>query len=75
MIDRTLLKDIGFKVGTGWDHEVWIYDGFFWVHYGGKPQSGFDEVRISGDRANRVYLFRMLIPALEIEARERAVIP
>lgn len=35
MIDRELLEDIGFLIGNGWDHEVWVYDGNFWVHFGG----------------------------------------
>lgn len=31
---RELLRDIGFIRGTGdWGHEVWVYEGYFWVHF------------------------------------------
>jgi hypothetical protein len=33
MIERQMLKDMGFILGKGWDHEVWVRDGDFWVHY------------------------------------------
>jgi hypothetical protein len=32
-IDRDLLKDMGFELGTGWPGETWVYDGDFWVHF------------------------------------------
>jgi hypothetical protein len=32
-IDRELLHDIGFEKGTGWDVEVWVYNGWFWVYF------------------------------------------
>lgn len=37
-VDRQLLKDIGFTNGPvngkyGWGHEVWVYNGWFRVHF------------------------------------------
>lgn len=33
-IDQELLEDMGFIRGTGeWGHEVWVYEGYFWVHF------------------------------------------
>lgn len=33
MIDRDLLRDMGFVLGHGWPGEVWVYKGSFWVYF------------------------------------------
>jgi len=37
-IDRELLQDIGFEKGTGWDVEVWVFGGWFWVYFEDSPR-------------------------------------
>lgn len=60
MIDRELLKDVGFELGTGWGHEVWVYEGNFWVHYGGEF-SGLIGAQIDGNTADRRMFFEMFL--------------
>lgn len=71
MIDRNLLKEIGFELGTGWDHEVWVYDGMFWVHYGGEF-SGLPGQQIDGNIATNRQMFDMLLTAVADNAVEVA---
>lgn len=33
MIDRQVLKDMGFVLGTGFDFEVWYHEYDFWVYF------------------------------------------
>ena len=53
---------MGFKLGKGWDHEVWVYNGEFWVHYGGYF-SGIKGRQISGDEDMKKF-FAMFIKAI-----------
>lgn len=59
MIDRRLLGQMGFRKGVGWDHEVWVYDGDFWVHYGGEF-SGLDGKQIYANSSLKEF-FKMFI--------------
>ena len=71
MIDRALLMDIGFILGKGWDHEVWCYDGDFWVHYEGEF-GGLEGKQIDGDKATRREFFAMFLECIVNEAVESA---
>ena len=70
MIDKEILKDIGFEKGTGWEHEVWVYNGDFWVHYDGEF-SGLKGQQISGSASNGEF-FEMFIENIERQIMERA---
>jgi len=70
MIDRQILKDIGFELGTGFDHEVWVYDGEFWVHFGG-DFSGISGRQISGDAEMKDF-FAMFLEAVRNVVMESA---
>jgi len=74
MIDRNLLKDIGFIEGSGWDHEVWVYEGNFWVHYGREFNefSGIGGGDIDGDTTDLKTFFTMFIDRVVDEAVEAA---
>lgn len=63
MLDRELLQDIGFERGTGWDHEVWVYHGNFWVHFGG-GFGGLEGCQIDGNTASRKEFFKMFLEAM-----------
>ena len=65
-LTRALLIDIGFKCGTGWDHEVWVYEGMFWIHFGG--QVGTIKGReFDGNQISRREFFKVFVAALEDE--------
>lgn len=66
MIDQELLKDIGFVRGKGFDHEVWVYDGFFWVHYDGKF-GGMKDRQIDGKKTSRKKFFKLFLGAMRAE--------
>ncbi len=72
MIDRDLLKDMGFELGSGWDHEVWVYDGDFWVHFGG--EFGGIEGRQISSTATRKEFFEMFIDAIRDVVMESATV-
>ena len=59
MIDKKMLKDMGFIKGDGWEHEVWVYNGDFWVHFNSEF-AGLEGQQISGG-ATRVEFFKMLL--------------
>lgn len=63
MLDRELLKDIGFERGTGWDHEVWVYDGEFWIHYGDYDHEQWPDssTHVNGTKISRKELLRLFI--------------
>ncbi len=62
-LDRELLTDMGFVPGTGWDHEVWVYEGKFWVHFGEfKADSGYGGVH--ADWTTRRAFFELFIEAI-----------
>lgn len=69
MIDREMLRDIGFIIGTGWDHEVWVYDGIFWVHYGGSFV-GIEGAEVDGNTTDRHTFFKMFVDQIIKETRE-----
>lgn len=71
MIDRTLLEDIGFEKGSGWDHEVWVYEGDFWVHYS-NDFFGLPGQQINGNTATRKEFFKMFIAQIEKSIMESA---
>ena len=71
MIDRGLLKDMGFVLGRGWDHEVWVYDGCFLVHYDG-TFSGLPEAQADGNATDRRTFFKMFMACIVNEAVEAA---
>ena len=71
MIDRQLLRDMGFEEGSGWDHEVWVYEGDFWVHFGGEF-SGLDGRQIDGNADSRKEFFAMFIKQVERSIMENA---
>lgn len=73
MLDRSLLKDIGFQRGTtGWDHEVWVYDGMFWIHYGDydKERWLISPANVDGISLTRKHLFTLLIEAIRCEVHD-----
>ena len=70
MIEKKILEQIGFVVGPGWDHEVWVYEGQFWVHFDGEF-SGCEGSQISGD-AEMIEFFKMFLESLEDEVMESA---
>jgi hypothetical protein len=60
VLDREMLKDIGFVQGFGWDHEVWVYNGIFWVHFSPiiiPPKYSGTEVNASVTRRQFFQLF------------------
>ena len=63
MIDKKILEQMGFKKGSGWDHEVWHYDGDFWVHFNG-DYKGLRGTQISGD-ASMEEFFSMFIERIQ----------
>lgn len=65
-LDRDLLLDMGFILGSGWDHEVYVYEGWFWVHYGG-AFDGLPGRQIDGSTATRREFFTMFFEALRAE--------
>lgn len=69
MLDRELLKDIGFVRGTGWDHEVWVYEGMFWLHYGDYDRTQWlnQSTHIDGLTVSRKDLFKLLFKAIVSE--------
>ena len=71
MIDRNLLKEIGFELGTGFGREVWVYDGMFWVYYCGEF-SGLPGQQIDGNSATNRQMFDMLLTAVSDNAVEAA---
>ena len=74
MIDRNLLKDIGFIKGSGWDHEVWVYEGNFWVHYGRdfNEFSGISGACVNSDTTDHKRFFIMFLDRIVGEAVEAA---
>ena len=72
MLDKQLLKDIGFRKGTGWDHEVWVYDGMFWLHYGEYDHDKYLSLptALDGVSLSRKEFFAKFLEAVKDEARE-----
>lgn len=68
MINRDVLKQIGFVLGDDWDHEVWIYEGNFWVHFGGKL-ANIPGKQISGESSMKQF-FEMFIQNIKEEAMD-----
>tara|TARA_R110000744_G_scaffold198148_1_gene317357 strand:+ start:149 stop:355 length:207 start_codon:yes stop_codon:yes gene_type:complete len=60
MVDKQILEDMGFVLGTGWDHEVWVRDGSFWVHYGEYEPSLIGHRIISGYKTNKEFFDKFL---------------
>lgn len=73
MLDRQLLAGIGFEIGSGWDHEVWVYDGYFWVHYGGEF-GGLEGQQIDGNTATNKEFFAMFLEAVRKEIMDSAIV-
>lgn len=75
MLDKGLLKDIGFVRGTGWDHEVWVYEGMFWIHYGDYDKARWlsETTHVDGLALSRKDLFRLLIKAIRDEIYESQI--
>ena len=71
MIDKKLLKDMGFILGRGWDHEVWVYDGSFWVHYDGSF-GGLPGAQVDGNVIDTPTFFKMFIDRIVQDAVEAA---
>ena len=71
MIDRALLKDMGFILGHGWDHEVWVYNGSFWVHYDG-TFGGLPGAQVDGNATARSTFFQMFVERIVKDAVEAA---
>jgi hypothetical protein len=71
MIERTLLLDMGFVRGSGWDHEVWVYDGNFWVYYNGEF-AGLAEAQIDGSTCDRSTFFKLFLDRIVNTAVEAA---
>lgn len=63
MIDRDLLEDMGFVLGTGWPGEVWVYEGSFWVYF-------YDGGAMDGDRINALTATRAEFFTKFIASRE-----
>lgn len=69
-IDQTLLADIGFVKGTGgWPHEVWVYEGYFWVHFGENEReryrNGARHIFVAD--CNRKQFFQLFLEAMRGE--------
>lgn len=67
MLDREMLKDMGFELGKGWDHEVWVKDGYFWVHYTDEPTCVYLKSQIVSGYATRKEFFDVFLNYLENE--------
>lgn len=63
MLDKELLKDLGFKRGKGFDHEVWVYDGEFWIHYGDYDHERWPDssLHVNGTKISRKELLRLFL--------------
>lgn len=72
MLDRELLKDIGFERGKGWDHEVWVYNGQFWVHFGDYDHGRWPTTatHVEGTRVTRKHLFTCFLKAILDDCHE-----
>jgi hypothetical protein len=75
MLDRVLLQDIGFQRGTGWDHEVWVYEGMLWLHYGEYDKEYWlrDGSSFDGMSLSRKELFQTVIEAVRQSTWESTV--
>lgn len=69
MLDRSLLQDIGFVRGTGWDHEVWVYAGMFWIHFGDYDRNWWpsSNTHVNGDEISRKEMLELLLNAIRDE--------
>jgi hypothetical protein len=73
MLDRDLLKDIGFELGSGWDMEVWVYKGEFWVYFTDDESVLLIlESRSVLASCSRKEFFKKFIDALEDDLMSRA---
>lgn len=64
MLGRALLKDLGFSRGAkDWGHEVWHYNGEFWVHFGDYDQQRWpnSSTHVNGDKINRKEFLHLFI--------------
>jgi hypothetical protein len=72
-LDRELLKDLGFERGKGWDHEVWVYEGMLWLHYGNYDEERWltnSKTHFDGLSLSRKELFQTVIEAVRRDEYE-----
>ena len=69
MINKDLLKSIGFIKGSGWEHEVWVYEGDFWVHFG-DDFSKLEGQQVNGNTVTEREFFRMFTKRIKESTAE-----
>ena len=69
MVDKKLLKEIGFVQGNGFDHDVLVYDGSFWVHYGYGKKHQYN-YNINAEDYTAKEFFNLFLEYMQDEARE-----
>lgn len=74
MIARELPQDMGFELGTGWNGEVWVYKGMFWVYFSDDEtlnNGHLQDRKVDGRTISRRDFFTKFIMAIETEEAER----
>jgi hypothetical protein len=72
MLEKELLKDIGFVKGTGWDGEMWVFNGCFWVSYFDHDPGLLKDQHADGRKITRKRFFEKFISVIENEIMDRA---
>lgn len=69
-LDRELVRDLGFVIGKGWNHEVWVYEGYFWIHFGRYDEHYLSHPSAIDGETSRKDFLRQFIEAVKSEVSE-----